>query len=167
VEILPARDLVERVKLRLLQRAEQAGLVLTDEAAPPASELLVQADVSVVEQILFNLVDNCCKYAGPIAADKVIHLQVRGGPGGVEFHLRDHGPGISAEAARDLFRPFTKSAHEAAQSAPGIGLGLALSRRLARALGGDLRLDATGEGGACFVLILPGAVGAAALTRDP
>ena len=47
------------------------------------------------------------------------------------------------------------SASDAAQSAPGVGLGLALSRKLARKLGGDLKLDRSVRNGACFTLILP------------
>jgi len=58
------------------------------------------------------------------------------------LRVRDHGQGISVEAARRLFRPFSKSATEAANSAPGVGLGLALCRRLSRSIGGDLRFDA-------------------------
>jgi signal transduction histidine kinase len=54
-----------------------------------------------------------------------------------------------------MFRPFSKSAHEAAHTAPGVGLGLALSRRLARDMGGELRLDENVTDGACFVLTLP------------
>ncbi len=69
--------------------------------------------------------------------------------------VSDHGPGIDAREARRLFRPFHKSARDAAQSAPGVGLGLALSRRLARAIGGDLRAVRTGAGGAAFCLRLP------------
>jgi signal transduction histidine kinase len=57
--------------------------------------------------------------------------------------------------ARRLFKPFAKSAEEAAVSAPGVGLGLALSRRLARAMGGELILDPAVKDGACFVLRLP------------
>ncbi len=51
-----------------------------------------------------------------------------------------------------MFRSFSKSARDAAETAPGIGLGLTLSRRLARDMGGDLRLDPTVAAGACFVL---------------
>jgi C4-dicarboxylate-specific signal transduction histidine kinase len=65
----------------------------------------------------------------------------------------DHGPGVSASFQRRLFRSFSKTAEEAAASAPGIGLGLALSRRLARDMGGDLRLDKSDDG-AKFVLEL-------------
>ena len=57
--------------------------------------------------------------------------------------------------ARRLFRPFSKSAEQASLSAPGIGLGLALSRRVARQVGGDLRHERSEEGGACFCLVLP------------
>jgi C4-dicarboxylate-specific signal transduction histidine kinase len=54
-----------------------------------------------------------------------------------------------------LFRSFSKSAHEAAATAPGVGLGLALSRRLARDMGARLELDRRAKGGARFVLRLP------------
>jgi signal transduction histidine kinase len=68
--------------------------------------------------------------------------------------MRDCGPGISPEARKRLFRPFAKSAKVAAESAHGIGLGLALSRRLAKEMGGDLRLE-DAPIGASFVLTLP------------
>ena len=54
-----------------------------------------------------------------------------------------------------MFRPFSKSVHEAANTAPGLGLGLALSRRLARNMGADLRLDPAVREGTAFVLTLP------------
>ena len=78
---------------------------------------------------------------------------LRGGRAVLE--VRDHGPGISGNAARRLFQPFCKSAHEAANSAPGVGLGLALSRKLARHMGGDLQLDSGYGDGAGFVITLP------------
>jgi len=75
----------------------------------------------------------------------------------VEFRVRDHGPGLCRAARKRLFTAFAKSAQEAAHSAPGVGLGLALSRRLARDMGGELRLDESVEEGACFVLAVPAA----------
>jgi K+-sensing histidine kinase KdpD len=56
---------------------------------------------------------------------------------------------------RRLFRPFTKSAQEAAHSAPGVGLGLALCRRIAAQLNGRCYLENAESGGAQFVLKLP------------
>ena len=73
----------------------------------------------------------------------------------LEIAIQDSGPGIPADEKRHLFRPFHKSSEEAAQSAPGVGLGLALSRRLARDLGGNLRLDHHTVGGARFCLSRP------------
>jgi K+-sensing histidine kinase KdpD len=72
----------------------------------------------------------------------------------VELRVRDHGPGLP-EGVQWL-RPFSKSAHQAAESSPGVGLGLALSRRLARQLGGSLRSEPPAAmPGACLVLTLP------------
>jgi signal transduction histidine kinase len=153
-ETLTVDDLLRRVTPRLLQRSRQADLELAIAPAPP--DCLLHVDVSAVEQILFNLVDNACKYAAPTATERVLHLEPAISGRFVVLRLRDHGPGIPAARSRRLFRPFGKSAHEAATSAPGVGLGLALSRRLARSLGGDLVLDTDGKPGAAFSLWLPG-----------
>jgi signal transduction histidine kinase len=153
VEIVPVGDLVARLRDRLAERAAQARMELVIEA-PEDNGLAVKADASAVEQIVFNLVDNACKYAAA-AADKRIHLVAGRADGGAVLKVCDHGPGISAADARRLFRPFSKSSQEAANSAPGVGLGLALSRRLARDMGGDLWLELQPAGGACFVLSLP------------
>ena len=153
VEIVPVGDLVARLRDRLAERAAQARMELVIEA-PEDNGLAVKADASAVEQIVFNLVDNACKYAAA-ATDRRIHLVAGRADGGAVLKVCDHGPGISAADARRLFRPFSKSSQEAANSAPGVGLGLALSRRLARDMGGDLRLELQPAGGACFVLSLP------------
>ena len=154
-ERLTLRQLVDRVKPRLEQRAGQAGMALREDFDERALNIAVHVDVCAVEQILFNLVDNACKYASA-SAEKVIHLEAFAEERKFALlRVRDHGQGISGEAARRLFRPFSKSATEAAHSAPGVGLGLALSRRLARTLRGDLRLRRGEAGGAAFELLLP------------
>src|SRR5262249_39928024 len=136
----------------LTARAEQGGMILAIAEKPPY--LRIRTDASVVEQILSNLLDNASKYANG-AVDRRIHLDIETSGSRLALVVRDHGPGLPDRALRRLFRPFSKSAHDAAQSAPGIGLGLALSRRLARALGGDLRLLDNGPDGATFALLLP------------
>ncbi|HIJ73090.1 MAG TPA: ATP-binding protein, partial [Candidatus Hydrogenedentes bacterium] len=85
----------------------------------------------------------------------IIHLETRRAGDRVQIAVRDHGPGVSKAEAGRLFRPFHKSAHDAANSAPGVGLGLSLSRRLAHRMGGSLRIDETVRDGARFVLSLP------------
>lgn len=147
-------ELLTRATERPLRRAQQAGMVLRTEVPLEVLSQTVRADPSAVEQILFNLVDNACKYA-VAASDRTIHLEAARDGRRLALRIRDHGPGISRREARRLFRPFSKSARDAAHSAPGVGLGLTLSRRLARQMGGDLRIDPHFPAGACFELSLP------------
>jgi signal transduction histidine kinase len=154
LESIGLEDLLHAFKDRLAGRAEQAGMKLCVEVPAEVSAETVWANIAAVEQILFNLVDNACKYASS-AFDKRIDLTCRVEDGMAVVSVRDYGPGLSAGARRRLFRSFSKSAQEAAQSAPGIGLGMALSRRLARDMGGDLLCDTHAPDGACFVLKLP------------
>jgi signal transduction histidine kinase len=151
-EIVAPTTLLDRLAPRLLVRARQAGMELI--VGPVDCETNVRVDLSVVDQILSNLFDNAVKYAAS-ASDRRIHLDVAPVGKSLALTVRDHGPGLQPAVVRRLFRPFSKSAHDAALSAPGVGLGLALSRRLARALGGDLRLHDNGPLGACFALTIP------------
>lgn len=156
METISAAMLLERSCARLPERAAQAGLEL--RVAPvPENCGAVRADPAAVERILFNLVDNACKYAAH-GGVKRVEIFSEAAPGGLMVAVRDHGPGILQGEARKLFRPFSKSAREAAHSAPGIGLGLALCRRLARSMGGELRHRTAEPAGACFELMLPWAV---------
>ncbi len=151
-EIVAPAELLDRLVPRLTLRAKEAGMALL--VGPMDSEPSVRVDISVVDQILTNLVDNAIKYAGG-GADRRLHLELAASGRWLALTLRDHGPGLHPKVIRRLFRPFSKSAHDAAQSAPGVGLGLALSRRLARSLGGDLRLIENSSMGASFTLTVP------------
>jgi len=165
VERLEVRPMLERFLDHLTQRAEQVDLSLHLRVADDAREAFVMADAAAVERILFNLVDNACKYAAPESEPRELHLEVRRvDSANVGLTVRDFGPGIDAEEAATIFRAFHKSAKKAAQTAPGVGLGLALCQRLAVAMGGQLRLRPistasaaliTGERGARFELTLP------------
>lgn len=128
--------------------AEQMNLVIE---RTPAFAVAVLANRSAVEQILINLIDNACKYAGG-AADRRICLSTDPDGRFVALRVRDYGPGLPAR--RRWFRPFGKSVQEAAHSAPGVGLGLALSRRLAEQMGGRLDIDRQTTDGAALVLRL-------------
>ena len=153
-ERLTVDDLVCRVGSRPEQRVAQAEMTWVTSVPGDVAEAFVETDVGAVEQIVFNLVDNACKYAGR-AADRRVHLDVEPSDRHLLIHVRDHGPGIASDVAKRLFRPFSKSVDEAARSAPGVGLGLAFSRRLARQLGGDLVVDCEPTQGCRFTLSLP------------
>lgn len=143
-------ELVESSRERMESRLESVDMELKIHDLPTA---LCKVDTAAVEHILFNLVDNAAKYAaGSDPACVEISAKRRGKV--VDVSVCDHGGGIAPSEQSRVFQPFHKSAHEAAETKPGVGLGLALSRRLARSMGGDLRCDTSGTG-ACFVLSLP------------
>jgi len=147
-------EILERARERLERRTQQAGMELLFEGDKDRPPISIHADPTIIEQILANLVDNACKYAAT-ASDKRIHVQTAREGRYAVLRVRDHGPGIPESEARRLFRPFSKSAKEAANSAPGIGLGLALCQRLARLMHGDLKYEGSVRDGACFALLLP------------
>jgi len=153
IETVAADELIEGVRDLLAERAGRAGMTLDVEL--PERPPTARADRGAVERILFNLVDNACKYAAS-ADDKRICVKLESANGRAVVKVRDRGPGIPKKSARRLFQPFSRPAEDAAGSAPGVGLGLALSKKLARAMGGDLNLDPDVKNGSCFVLTLPG-----------
>ncbi|WP_395749272.1 sensor histidine kinase [Prosthecobacter sp.] len=148
-------ELLDRILPRLQQRASDCAMEVRVQASEADRKTLLHVDAAAVEQILFNLVDNACKYAAPRAAEPVIHVEADTSGKFAMLKVRDHGGGISRSERRRIFHPFHKSADQAAHSAPGVGLGLALCRRLATALGGAITLDAAHKEGACFMLRLP------------
>lgn len=147
---LSLHSLLEPMRERLEARLATAGMTLEMDTT---CARMVRVDRAAVEHILFNLVDNSAKYA---AAGDPPRVEILTSPADrhLEIHVRDHGPGIPVVERRRIFRAFHKSAFEAAESQPGVGLGLALSRRLAKSLGGGLECVDSPQG-ACFVLRLP------------
>jgi signal transduction histidine kinase len=147
-------DLLKRVRLRLEQRASQAGMECVVELNKKTAAVELTTDLAVVEQILFNLVDNAAKYARN-ATDKHIHVEANHAERYITLSVRDHGPGIERNGRLRRIQPFGKSAQESAETAPGVGLGLALCERLARQLGGRLDIGPAPGGGAMATLLLP------------
>lgn len=136
---------------QLRRRAETAGMSLSVESSAPEDAPLT-VDPEAVEQILFNLVDNACKYCAD-AADRTIHLSAAADDGRITLSVRDHGPGIADLHAASIFVPFERGHRNQGDATAGVGLGLALARGLARDMGGDLRLVRQ-DGGALFELRL-------------
>lgn len=153
-ETLNGADLMERCQSRLQQRVAETPLTLTIQVADNVRKVQLATNAIAVEQVLFNLVDNACKYARD-ASDPRLICTAEIDRGDLCVRVSDFGPGLSDSARRTLFQPFQKSSAQAAESAPGIGLGLALSHRLARELGGELTCTPNRPTGLCFELRLP------------
>ncbi len=116
----------------------------------------VETDARRVRQVLGNLVSNAIKYT---PAGGCITVRVRARPGVVRsrhgrwvaIEVSDTGPGIPPDKAEAIFQEFTRLR----PTVPGVGLGLAISRRIARMLGGDLTVEIGAEQGSTFVFSFP------------
>lgn len=144
----------DRSEPRLRQRVATTRLVWTVDLSEEVRLVTLTTNTVAVEQILFNLVDNACKYARDAADPRLVCRLVMDRQM-LLISVRDFGPGLSGAARTTLFQPFQKSATQAAESAPGVGLGLALSWRLARDLGGSLQVNSAEGPGLCASLRLP------------
>lgn len=149
-------EMLGEMRIRFEDRLATASMTLEIDTTSAAAATRLRVDIAVVEHILFNLIDNAAKYAAG-AKPPVVRIEVANPAANrIEIRVCDHGPGIPEAERRRIFKPFHKSAHAAAETCPGVGLGLALSQRLARSVGGSLECNRVPEG-ACFVLAFHGA----------
>jgi two-component system, NtrC family, C4-dicarboxylate transport sensor histidine kinase DctB len=116
----------------------------------PDATLWVQAGETRLRQVLGNLLANALDALSEVPQPRRIWLSAERHAEGIDLHLRDNGPGFSAEALQRAREPFftTKT------SAQGLGLGLAICDTLMRALGGELLFANHAEGGAVLTLRL-------------
>ncbi len=135
------------------ERLKQAGFTFSTTLDPRCKLLSLRTDLLSVEQILTNLADNAIKYAGGKGA--AVGISVLQTHRAIAIRFSDHGEGMAEEAKKRLFHPFSRSAKATKGGKPGVGLGLALSRDLARSIGGELMLERSDGKGTTFVLTLP------------
>jgi PAS domain S-box-containing protein len=114
---------------------------------PPAFAL---ADASRAAQVVAQFLENAVKFAPPCSA---IDVRVWSEPRFARVSVADHGPGIPALERERLFTPFSRVA--GTRSVPGLGLGLFVSRQIARMHGGEVVAADTPGGGATLTLTLP------------
>lgn len=136
-------------------RLEAAGFAVSIAISPNARLLTLRTDLVTLGMILTNLTDNAIKYGRGPAATPSVQFTVQAGRRELQVRVRDKGAGIAPDDVKKLFRPFNRSAEADSEKKPGIGLGLALSRDLARSIGGDLTLEGTSPEGTIFLLTLP------------
>lgn len=147
---VPVRDFLTSAVTLMKPTMEKKGL--SDHGLACDPDITVRADPDRTRQILLNLLNNAVKFTasgghlelGCEAADEVVHIRVS-----------DSGAGIPPDRLEDIFNPFVQVGAGRTDSKVGVGLGLAISRDLARGMHGDLTVDSTVGVGSTFTLTLP------------
>lgn len=146
----------------MLYSMQSGGISVTrdydDESLP---EIL--ADPDLVQQVVVNLLANATQALEEVEGRREIRVSASAAAGGkVNIVVADNGPGVPSEIAPRIFDPFFTTKPQGA----GTGIGLSVSRGLAEAHGGDLRLLDSLPDGAAFELSLPAAAGTENIAAD-
>jgi signal transduction histidine kinase len=148
----PLGEMLGPVIESLTSRAAGAGFALDVDLGEAATSI-VRAEPTGVERIFTNLVDNACKYAQGSEPAR-IDIRATQRRKTVEISVRDFGPGLNVDEMKRVFEPYFRGQRTTDLGVPGVGLGLALARGVARAMHGELRHEAV-HPGTMFVLTLP------------
>jgi two-component system phosphate regulon sensor histidine kinase PhoR len=139
--------------------ARSYGVELAVELAIESSVLAadVNAEREAIHQVFSNLIENALKYA---ASGKKVVLGARAADtreakAGVEFYVRDFGPGISSEHLPRLFERFYRVDKARSRESGGTGLGLAIAKHIVLAHGGTIRAESELNHGSTFLFTLP------------
>ena len=146
------RAIVSTIADAFRAQAEAKGLSLSLELPPDLPP--IESDPPRVKQVLGNLVSNAVKYT-PDGGKIIIRARANPAPDAREeiiIDVVDNGPGIPPESQRTLFQEFTRFDPGAAL---GAGIGLAISQRIAHALGGRISVESEAGAGSTFTLWLP------------
>jgi signal transduction histidine kinase len=147
VEIEPFLDALDA-----LVRPQVEAKSLTLEYAPIEGALTVRADREKLRQILLNLLSNAIRYTPPNGR---VHLAAtRVDDETIAIAVEDTGIGIPEDALTQVFEPFVQLDRSLTRHREGVGLGLAISRDLARGMGGDLTAQSVVGSGSRFVITL-------------
>ncbi|HKO15929.1 MAG TPA: PAS domain-containing protein [Gemmatimonadaceae bacterium] len=146
---LSVNEVLSAVSAMIELRAAERGL--SYEARVGSEDVHVHADRERMTQILTNLLTNAVKFT---EAGSVI-VECRAEERTVRIDVRDTGRGIPADKLASVFDPFVQAGHSAEEQQQGVGLGLAISRELARAMGGELTVESVVGRGSTFTLRLP------------
>ena len=130
-------------------QAAAKSVTLVYKRCPP--DLAIVADREKLSQVLLNLLSNAIRHT---PAGGVITLSCEQRGSRVAIVVEDTGAGIPEEKRDVIFEPFVQLDRSLTQSREGLGLGLAISRDLARGMGGDLVVESHDGSGARFVLTL-------------
>ena len=147
---VPVRMVADALEATVRPDLQRKEIAFSCEACDAA--VSVQADPEKLRQILLNFVANAIKFTDPNG-----HIMVGAEQAGtlVRIWVSDTGIGIPSDQIAQVFEPFFQVESGPTRRYPGIGLGLAIARDLARAMGGEVRLESTVGQGSTVSVMLP------------
>ena len=151
VESIPVLDILERVTGSLQMQAKQKGISLGVEI-PKDLPHAIEADGALLQQALYNLVENALKYT-PQGGEVTIQLQTD--PSALTFAVQDSGIGIPKNDLPRLFEKFYRGTNREALAQRGTGLGLAIVKSIAERHGGKVWAESELGKGSAFYLQIP------------
>jgi len=155
-------DVIDSLGDLISPQFASAGLSYTPRVADP--DAVVRGDPERIRQVLLNLLSNAMKFTDPGGG---VTLSTRQVDGRVAISVTDTGRGIPEDKLKTIFDPFVQvDRHRTQSSQQGVGLGLAISRELARAMGGDLTVESRLDAGSTFTVTLPVHHGPAEVDRE-
>jgi two-component system phosphate regulon sensor histidine kinase PhoR len=158
VEPVSAEELLQDALESFREVARSYGVELSVELGVElsqenlASRGHVNADREAIHQIFSNLIENALKYA---ASGKKLILGAREAAQGIEFYVRDFGPGIASGHLPRLFERFYRVDKARSRESGGTGLGLAIAKHIVLAHGGTIRAESDLNHGSTFFFTLP------------
>ncbi len=155
-EPLSLAELVQDVLLKLAPQAQAAGLRLhPDWGEAGAAQLpMVCADAGLLERVLQNLLDNALLHT-PAGGQVWVRLRPDAGSRRLGVEVSDTGQGIAAADLPFVFDRFYRAPRVRTSQQPGLGLGLAIARRIVALHGGELTVRSTEGHGTCFAFSVP------------
>ena len=156
---VPIRDVARELERYAAQLLDGKDVRFSIESSEAPRDVVV--DGVKLKTVLRNLVSNAIKFTQKGA----VSLQIAQREGNVEFAVTDSGPGIRREDLEVIFQPFRQLDGSDTRQYGGIGLGLALSHRLARLMGGTIEVSSELGVGSTFILKVPVAVAATSPQR--
>ncbi len=152
IEKVSVSEIADEVINSLQLQAVQKDIHLTQDGAEVGDHLVVEADRALMQQALYNLVENAIKYTA-VAGQVKIHLEDR--PNSVLVEVHDTGIGIAPLDLPHLFEKFYRSGRREAYQQRGTGLGLAIVKSIAERHGGRVWVDSQLGRGSVFSLEIP------------
>ena len=147
---VPVEDVLATAESLVAPQAGARGLQLDRDRCDPG--VMVSCDRDKLQQVLLNLLGNAIKFTG---AGGYVRLGCEVRRDAVLIQVIDTGPGIPPDKLEEIFEPFVQVDTRLTRVHEGVGLGLAISRDLARGMGGELSVTSTLRQGSTFTLSLP------------